>query len=204
MEPFTHLTATAVPFDAVNVDTDQIIPSRLMRKPREDENYHTFLFHDIRYNEDGSEKPDFILNQAPYRDARILVAGHNFACGSSREVAVFALMANGFRAVIASSFGDIFFGNCFNNGVLPIRVAEETAARLRADLHASPGASMTIELEPQTITGADGARYEFDVDPFRKHCLLEGLDAIGLTLEYENEIKAFEDRYSQERSWLYP
>jgi 3-isopropylmalate/(R)-2-methylmalate dehydratase small subunit len=132
------------------------------------------------------------------------VAGHNFGCGSSREVAVFALMANGFRAVIASSFGDIFFGNCFNNGVLPIRINEETAARLRADLHASPGASMTIDLEPQTITGADGAKYQFDIDPFRKHCLLEGLDAIGLTLEYENEIKVFEDRYSQERSWLYP
>ena len=106
--------------------------------------------------------------------------------------------------VIASSFGDIFFGNCFNNGVLPIRLAEETAARLRADLHASPGASMTIELEPQTLTGADGTEYQFDVDPFRKRCLLEGLDAIGLTLEYENEIEAFEDRYRQERSWLYP
>ncbi len=204
MEPFTSLTATAAPFDAVNVDTDQIIPSRFMRKPRDDENYHTFLFHDIRYDEDGSEKPDFILNQAPYRDARILVAGHNFGCGSSREVAVLALMANGFRAVIASSFGDIFFNNCFNNGVLPIRVADETAALLRAGLHASPGASMTVELDPQIITGPDGAKVEFDVDPFRKHCLLEGLDAIGLTLEYENEMKAFEDRYRQERSWLYP
>ena len=204
MEPFTSLTATAAPFDAVNVDTDQIIPSRFMRKPRDAENYHTFLFHDIRYDEDGSEKPDFILNQAPYRDARILVAGHNFGCGSSREVAVFALVANGFRVVIASSFGDIFIGNCFNNGVLPIRLDEATAARLRAGLHASPGASMTVELEPQTITGADGAKVKFDIDPFRKHCLLEGLDAIGLTLEYENEIEAFEDRYRQERSWLYP
>ncbi len=106
--------------------------------------------------------------------------------------------------MIASSFGDIFFNNCFNNGVLPIRVADETAALLRAGLHANPGASMTIELEPQTFTGPDGAKYEFDVDPFRKHCLLGGLDAIGLTLEYENEIKAFEDRYRQERTWLYP
>ncbi len=204
MEPFTSLTATAAPFDAVNVDTDQIVPSRFMRRPRDDEDYHTFLFHDIRYFEDGSEKPDFILNQAPYREARILVAGHNFGCGSSREVAVFALMANGFRAVIASSFGDIFFNNCFNNGVLPIRVDEETAARLRAGLHASPGASMTVELDPQIITGPDGAKVEFDVDPFRKHCLLKGLDTIGLTLEYENEMKAFEDRYRGERTWLYP
>jgi 3-isopropylmalate/(R)-2-methylmalate dehydratase small subunit len=203
MKAFTAVTAVAAPIDAVNFDTDQIIPARFIRKPR-DNNYHVYLFHDLRYDADGAERPEFVLNQAAYRAARIIVGARNFGCGSSREAAVFALDANDIRAVIAPSYGDIFFNNCFKNGILPVVLDEAVVDGLRAALHAAPGAELSIDLTAQTVTGADGTAHPFDVDPFRKHCLLNGLDDIGLTLSHEAEMEEFEAGYRQEMSWLYP
>jgi 3-isopropylmalate/(R)-2-methylmalate dehydratase small subunit len=191
MEPFTVLTAAAVPIDSPNVDTDQIIPARFLKQPRGD-GYGRFLFHDLRRNEDGSLKRDHILNRKPFAQARIMVGERNFGCGSSREGAVYAMVDHGFRAVIAPSFGDIFGTNCCKNGVLPIVVSAGLAADLRGQLHAAPGATMTIDL----------AAHAFAVDPFHKHCLLEGLDDIRLTLEYETDIAAFEARDRAEAPWL--
>ncbi len=202
MKKFDSITAVAAPMDGVNLDTDQLIPARFIRKPRDDD-YHVYLLHDLRFDETGAERPDFVLNQAPYREARIIVGARNFGCGSSREAAVFALDANGFRAVIAPSYGDIFFSNCFKNGVLPVVLDEAVVDGLRAALLAAPGARLTIDLESQTVTAPDGARHAFDVDPFRKHCLLNGLDDILLTLERTAEIDAFETAYRHEMSWLY-
>ncbi len=202
MRKFTSLTAVAAPMDAINLDTDQLIPARFIRKPRDDD-YHVYLFHDLRFDDSGAERPEFVLNRAPYRDSRIIVGARNFGCGSSREAAVFALDANDFRAVVAPSYGDIFFNNCFKNGVLPVVLDEAVVDRLRAGLHDAPGARLTIDLETQTVTGPDGAPYSFDVDPFRKHCLVNGLDDIALTLEHEAEMDAFEADYRREMSWLY-
>jgi 3-isopropylmalate/(R)-2-methylmalate dehydratase small subunit len=201
MEAFTTLSAVAAPIDLPNVDTDRIIPARFLRKPR-GPGYERYLFHDVRYREDGSEQPEFILNQAPYRQARILVTAPNFACGSSRESAVWTLMAAGFRSFIGPSFGDIFYENCFKNGALPIVVPAELSASLRALLHERPGAAITVDLESQTFTGPDGTRHAFSVDPFRRECLLKGLDEIALTLGYEAEIGAFEARRRSELPWL--
>src|SRR5215813_1733468 len=173
MEPFTTLTAVAVPIDLPNVDTDRIIPARFLRRPQ-GAGFDRLLFHDIRFDDDGSERPAFILNQPAYRSARILVAAENFACGSSREAAVWALMAYGFRAFIAPSFGDIFAQNCGKNGALAIRLPAGTVAELRRQLHERPGVSMTVDLETQTVTGPDGAHHPFEVDPFLKECLLRG------------------------------
>ena len=202
MEPFTRMTAVAAPIETANVNTDQIIPARFLRKPR-DEAYHRYLFHDLRLGEDGTERDDFILNQPPYREARILVGARNFGCGSSREAAVFALTANDIRCVIAPSFGDIFFNNCFSNGVLAVRLDEETVRAFWAQLRQQPGATMTVDLAAQTIVAADGAAHRFEIEAFRKQCLLNGLDEIRLTLEREADIAAFEERYRQETSWLY-
>ncbi len=202
MKSFTRLTATALPIDTLNMDTDQLIPARLIRKPL-DANYHMYLFSDLRFSQDGSERPNFIYNQDPYRKARIIVGNRNFGCGSSREAAVFALVACDFYGVIAPSFGDIFFNNCFKNGVLPVRLDEETVARLRGQLKDRPGAEMTVDLEKLEIVGPDGTCYRFEVDPFRRHCLLNGLDDIQLTLGHETEMAAFEDSYRREMSWLY-
>lgn len=201
MEPFTRLTAVAVPIDLPNVDTDRIIPARFLKKPRGPA-YATYLFHDLGFTEDGSEKPDFVLNRAPYRAAGILVAAENFACGSSREAAVWALLAYGFRAFIAPSFGDIFFENCGKNGALAVVLPAEAVGRLRQELHERPGALMTVDLESETVTGPDGTRYRFAVDPFRKECLLKGREEIALTLSYESAITAFEARRRQEMPWL--
>ncbi len=202
MEPFTRLTAKAMPMDRVNVDTDQIIPARFLLKQR-DENYASYLFHDLRFNPDGSEKPDFTLNQEPYRDSKIIVGNRNFGCGSSREGAVFTLVAYGFRSIIAPGFGDIFFNNCFNNGVLPVVLDGEKVADLRHQLHARPGAEITVDLEARMVTGPDRARHGFDVDPHRRTRLLDGLDAIGYTMQFEDDLQAFETRYREESSWLY-
>ena len=202
MEIFTRLIAVAMPMDAVNLDTDQLIPSRFLRKPLDD-NYHRYLFCDLRFNQDGSEKPDFIYNLTPYREARIIVGNGNFGCGSSREAAVFALVACDFRVIIAPSFGDIFFNSCFKNGVLPICLDDETVAKLRWQLKENPGAVMTVDLETQELTGPDQARYLFDVDPLRRKCLLEGLDDIQITLLHDAEISAFEERYRVDTSWLF-
>ncbi len=203
MKKFDSIAAVAAPMDSVNLDTDQLIPARFIRKPRDHDDYHLYLFHDLRYDDTGAERPDFVLNQAPYRAARIIVGARNFGCGSSREAAVFALDANDFRAVVAPSYGDIFFNNCFKDGILPVVLGEAVVDALRAELHAEPGARLTIDLETQTVTGPDGARHPFDVDPFRKHCLLNGLDDIQLTLEHEAEMDAFEAAYREEMSWLY-
>ena len=202
MEPFTTVTAVAAPIDLPNIDTDRVIPARFLRKDRATPGYDRFLFHDVRFNADGSEKPEFILNQTPYRDAKIIVAAENFGCGSSREAAVWALDANGFRSVIAPSLGDIFHQNCFKNGMLPVILPAETVAGLRNQLHGRPGVTITVDLDAQTVTGPDGARHEFTVDPFRKQCLLTGQDEIALTLGYEPAITAFEQKHAAEFSWI--
>jgi 3-isopropylmalate/(R)-2-methylmalate dehydratase small subunit len=202
MEPFTELTSVAVPIDTPNVDTDQIIPARFHREPRGD-GYGRFLFHDLRFDQDGTLGKNFILDRPLFRKARILVGERNFGCGSSREGAVFALADYGFRCVIAPSFGDIFRTNCFKNGVLAIVAAVEIAADMRRQLHEAPGATLTIDLEAQTFTAPDGTVHTFEIDPFNKRCLLKGLDDVHLTLEYEGDIVAFEERYRGEVPWLF-
>jgi 3-isopropylmalate/(R)-2-methylmalate dehydratase small subunit len=201
VEPFTSVTAVAVPLDAVNIDTDRVIPARFLHWPRGPE-YAGLLFHDVRFDEDGRERADFIMNQPAFREARVIVAADNFGCGSSREHAVWALAAYGIRAVIAPSFGDIFFNNCFKVGVLPVVVPAETAGALRRQLHAMSGASITVDLESQTLTGPDGVRLPFAVDPFRRQGLLRGEDEIALTLGHEAAIAAFERRHGDEEPWL--
>ena len=186
MEPFTKLTAIGIPFDQVNVDTDQIIPARFLKKQRSDPDYHLFLFNNKRYNEDGSEKTEFILNQEPYRHGEIIVADENWGCGSSREAAVYALLANGIRSVIAPSFGDIHYNNGMKNGLLPVKLSAEDCETLRAQLLAEPGIKITVDLEAQTVMGPDGTTYSFDIEPFSKHCMLNGLDDISVTLSITN------------------
>jgi 3-isopropylmalate/(R)-2-methylmalate dehydratase small subunit len=203
MEPFTRLTAVAAPLDLPNVDTDRVIPARFLRKPR-DVGYGQFCFHDLRLRPDGTEDAGFVLNRPAYRDARILVAAENFGCGSSREGAVWALAGWGIRAVVAPSFGDIFHENSLRNGLLPVRLPAETVSRLRQGLHAAPGATVTIDLPAQTVTGPDGLRQRFEIDAFRKQALLEGLDEIGLTLRHAAEIDAFEARHSAGWPWVTP
>src|SRR5438552_4789067 len=201
MRAFTRLTAVAAPIDLPNVDTDRIIPARFLRKPRSAD-YARFLFHDVRFEADGSEKPEFVLNQPPYRSAQIIVAAENFGCGSSREMAVWALAAFGIRAVIAPSLGDIFHQNCFKNGLLPVILPATDTASLRRQLHERPGATIDVDLEAQTVTAPDGSVHRFDVDPFRKQMLLTGQDEIALTLRHETEIRAFEARHAREMPWL--
>ena len=196
MQPFTSLTAVAVPLDLVNVDTDRIVPARFLRRPRS-EGYENFLFHDLREGE-----RDFVLDRAEYRGAKILVAGENFGCGSSREAAVWALAGAGLRAWIAPSFGDIFFENSFKNGALAIVMRAERAARLRDQLRAHPGAEVTIDLPSQNVRFPDGDVECFEIDPFRKECLLEGIDEIDLTLRYVEALDAHERRQRRETPWL--
>ncbi len=203
MDAFTTLTAVAAPIDLANVDTDRIIPARFLRQPR-GPGFDRYLFHDVRFEESGAERPEFVLNRPEFRGARILVAAENFACGSSRESAVWALVAYGFRAFVAPSFGDIFAQNCGKNGALAVRLPRDTAARLRQQLHARPGAEMTVDLPAQIITGPDGAHHAFEVDAFLKECLLRGQDEIALTLGYESAIAAHEERRSREMPWLSP
>lgn len=190
MEAFSSLTAVAVPLSLANVDTDQIIPARFLGKPRVQQ--VGALFHDLRYDNQGQPKADFVLNRPEYQSARIIVADRNFACGSSRENAVTVMVDNGFRVFVAPSFGDIFFNNCYQNGVLPIRVTAERADALRALLFAAPGARMSVDLAAQTVTGPDGQSDHFEIDSFRKDCLLRGLDDISLTLTYLKDIERFE------------
>ena len=196
MEPFTTLTAVAVPLDLVNVDTDQIVPARFLRQPRS-AGYQNFLFHDLR-----EQDPQFVLERPEYRGARILVAAENFGCGSSREAAVWALAGAGFRAWIAPSFGDIFFENSFKNGVLAIRLPLQRVAAIRAQLAAEPGSAVTIDLPAQTVTAPDGLVDRFEVDPFRKECLLSGIDEIDLTMRHVDQVAAYEERQRLETPWL--
>ena len=202
MEPFKTLSATAVAMDYSNIDTDRIVPARFLHNARS-VGYGKFLFHDVRFDGEGREIADFVLNQEPTRDARILVAAENFGCGSSREAAVWALAGYGIRTVIASSFGDIFFENSFKNGLLTVILPEAELARLREAVHARPGAEVAVDLVKQTVTGPDGVDYRFDIDPFKKECLLSGQDEIGLTLAREADIVAFEQRQRIEMPWLY-
>jgi 3-isopropylmalate/(R)-2-methylmalate dehydratase small subunit len=190
--PFTSVSAVAVPISQANVDTDQIIPGRFLSLPRQTMVPH--LFRDQRYNDNGTPKPDFVLNRPEYANAGILVAGRNFACGSSREMAVTVLVDNGFRAFIAPSFGDIFFNNCFQNGVLPIVLPESRVNDLLRFLLELPGAEITVDLPSQTVKGPDGKTDHFTIDPFRKDCLLRGVDEIAMTLGYEADIAAFESQ----------
>ena len=201
MEPFQRLDAVAAPFGVPNVDTDQIIPARFLWRKRRDGWGH-LLFHDLRFDDSGAPKPDFVLNQPAYREARILVADHNFACGSSRETAVWSLYDYGFRAVLAVSFGDIFFNNSYQNGLLPVRLAAERVAALRALLQQTPGARIGIDLQAQTVTGPDGRSDTFEIDAFRKECLIAGTDDITFTLRHGAEIAAFEQGYDATVPWM--
>ncbi len=204
MQAFTRVTAVAVPIDLPNVDTDRVIPARFLRKDKSVPEYASFLFHDVRFNADGSEKPEFVLNQPGFRRAQIVIAAENFGCGSSREAAVWALGAYGVRSVIAPSLGDIFHQNCFKNSLLPVILPADVAADLRRQLHAQPGLEITVDLEAQTVTAPDGGRHRFDVDAFRKEMLLNGRDEIGLTLGYEAQIADFEARRARETAWAVP
>jgi len=201
MEKFTTLTAVAAPLDMINVDTDMIIPKQFLKTiKRSGLGVHAFT--EMRYNADGSENPDFVLNKPAYRKAQILVAGDNFGCGSSREHAPWAILDFGIRCVIAPSFADIFHNNCFKNGILPIKLPQEDVDKLLDDANRGANAIITVDLENQTITGPDGGTIRFEIDPFKKHCLLNGLDDVGLTLQKEDAIDAFEAKRQAATPWL--
>ena len=203
MKPFTTLTAVAAPLDIANVDTDKIIPARYLRKLRSPAaGYDPYLFYDLRFDAQGRERPEFVLNQPPYRKAGILVANVNFGCGSSREGAAYALMDYGIRSVIAPSFGDIHYANEIQNGMLPAILPEDTCAALRDQLRTTPGAQIAIDLEKQTITDVKGIAHRFHIDAIYKERLLKGLDEIGLVLQHLSEIEAFEQRHHSEHRWL--
>ncbi|MBN9438673.1 3-isopropylmalate dehydratase small subunit [Bosea sp. (in: a-proteobacteria)] len=199
MQPFTTLTSTPAPLKVINVDTDMIIPKQYLKTIKRT-GLGTALFSEMRYKEDGSENPDFVLNQPAYRKSEILVAGDNFGCGSSREHAPWALLDFGIRCVISTSFADIFYNNCFKNGILPIKVSQEDLDKLFDDADRGSNATLTIDLESQTIKGPDGGTVTFEIDPFRKHCLLNGLDDIGLTMEKAPKIEAYEEKLKT-RAW---
>ncbi len=200
MDKFTTLTGVAAPMPMINVDTDAIIPKQFLKTIKRT-GLGKHLFHELRFDENGKEKPDFVLNKPAYRKAQILVAGENFGCGSSREHAPWALMDFGIRCVISTSFADIFFNNCFQNGILPIKVSQEDLDKLMDDANRGANATLTVDLAKQEIKGPDGGTVTFDIDPFRKRCLLEGLDGIGLTLEREKAIDAYEAQATAARPW---
>jgi len=191
MEPFNTIIGIAAPLDRANVDTDQIIPKQFLKRV-ERTGFGEFLFYDWRYHEDGSVCPGFELNAPGYHGASILIAGKNFGGGSSREHAPWALLDYGFRAIIAQSFADIFFNNCFKNGILPVVLPEETVNFLMAKAKQHPGYKLMVDLEAQKIADTDGFEVNFDIDPFRRHCLLNGLDDVGLTLQYATDIDVYE------------
>ena len=201
MEKFTTLTGVAAPLKLINVDTDMIIPKQYLKTIKRT-GLGKGLFSEMRYRDDGKENPDFVLNKPAYRQAKILVAGDNFGCGSSREHAPWALLDFGIRCVISTSFADIFYNNCFKNGILPIKVGPEDLEKLFDDAERGSNATLTIDLEKQEIRGPDGGSIRFDIDSFRKHCLLNGLDDIGLTMEKDKKIDSFEKKSAQSRPWL--
>ncbi len=200
MDKFSTLTGIAAPMPLVNIDTDMIIPKQFL-KTIQRSGLGKNLFDEMRYTQDGQEIPDFVLNQPAYRSAQIIVAGDNFGCGSSREHAPWALLDFGIRCVISTSFADIFYNNCFKNGILPIVLPPEAVEVLMADAKKGANARMTVDLEAQTVPTSDGQSFGFDVDPFRKHCLLNGLDDIGLTLEKVASIDSFEAKNATLRPW---
>jgi 3-isopropylmalate/(R)-2-methylmalate dehydratase small subunit len=201
MEPFTALTAIAAPIDEANVDTNQLCPTRFNKVPRGPE-HARILFHDRRFNADGTEK-EHILNVEPFKHARIIVSDRNWGCGSSRESAVYALYEFGIRCVIAPSFGDIHANNCVKNGLLPVVLPEAECAAMRKQLRENPGATVTVDLAAQMVTDTKGTLHRFDIHPVRRKCLLEGLDDIARTQQYAREVEAFESAYRKERPWLY-
>jgi 3-isopropylmalate/(R)-2-methylmalate dehydratase small subunit len=201
MDKFTTLTGVAAPLDIMNVDTDMIIPKQYLKTIKRT-GLGTGLFAEMRFRDDGTENPDFVLNKPAYRQAKILVAGDNFGCGSSREHAPWALADFGIKCVISTSFADIFYNNCFNNGILPVAVSADDLEKLFDDARRGANATLTIDLEAQEIRGPDGGVVRFDIDPARKEKLLMGLDDIGVTMERQPEITAFEGKTAQTRPWI--
>ena len=201
MDKFTQLSGIAAPMPLVNIDTDMIIPKQFLKTIKRS-GLGINLFDEMRYDRDGNELPDFILNQPAYRQTQILVAGDNFGCGSSREHAPWALLDFGIRCVISTSFADIFFNNCFKNGILPVVLPQDAVDTLMEDARKGANARITVDLENQTVTTSDGVSFAFEIDPFRKHCLLNGLDDIGLTMEKAPSIDSFETQMAQARPWV--
>lgn len=201
MDKFTTLTGVAAPMPLVNIDTDMIIPKQFLKTILRS-GLGKNLFDEMRFDDNGNEIPDFVLNQPAYRNAQILVAGGNFGCGSSREHAPWALADFGIRVVISTSFADIFYGNCFKNGMLPIVLPQDQVDILMDDASKGANARIAVDLEAQTVTSSDGQEFHFDIDPFKKHCLLNGLDDIALTLEKVSAIDTFEAQATQERPWV--
>ncbi|MEQ8504949.1 MAG: 3-isopropylmalate dehydratase small subunit [Rhodospirillales bacterium] len=201
MEKFTKLTGVAAPLDMINIDTDMVIPKQFLKTVKR-EGLGKHLFHEMRYNADGSENEDFVLNKPAYRGSEIIVAGDNFGCGSSREHAPWALKDFGIKCVISTSFADIFYNNSFKNGMLLIKVSKEDLEKLMDDAERGANATLTIDLENQTIQGPDGGEISFDIDPFRKHCLINGLDDIGLTEQKASKIDNFENDRVAQQPWL--
>lgn len=201
MDKFTTLTGVAAPLDIVNIDTDMIIPKQYLKTITR-QGLGKGLFSEMRYLEDGSENPDFVLNKPAYRKAQIIVAGDNFGCGSSREHAPWALLDFGIKCVISTSFADIFYNNCFQNGILPAKVSPEDLAKLMDDARRGANATLTVDLEKQEIYGPDGGVVKFEIDGFRKHCLLNGLDDIGLTMQKSAAIATHEQRAAEARPWM--
>ena len=198
MQKFTTLCGRAAPLPIMNVDTDMIIPKQYLKTIART-GLGKGLFSEMRYTEDGGENPDFVLNRAPYRSASILIAGDNFGCGSSREHAPWALLDFGLKCIISTSFADIFYNNCFKNGILPVKVSQSELDQLMEV--AQRGVELSVDLVAQEISNGQGVKITFDIDPFRKHCLLNGLDDIGLTLQKADKIDAFEARTATSRSW---
>ena len=201
MEKFEKMTAVAAPMPLINIDTDMIIPKQFLKTIKRS-GLGVSAFHEMRYQMDGTENPDFILNQEAYRDANILVAGDNFGCGSSREHAPWALLDFGIRCVISTSFADIFYNNCFKNGILPIIVKEDELKLLMQDAEKGSNARMIVDLENQQIETSDGEIMKFDIDQHQKHCLINGLDDIGLTMEKVKSIDTFEAKMAQNVPWV--
>jgi len=202
MEKFTVLSGVAAPMDMMNVDTDMIIPKLHLRTIKRT-GLGKVVFDELRFNADGSEKPDFVLNREPYRQASILVAGDNFGCGSSREHAPWALLDFGIRCIISTSFADIFYNNCFKNGILPVAVGKDDWRLLLDDVAGPENPQLTVDLAARTITRPNGGRIAFEIDGFRRDCLLNGLDDIGLTLQKADKIDAFEAAQKERQPWLY-
>ncbi len=201
MDKFTQLTGVAAPLPAINIDTDKIIPKNFLKSIKRT-GFGKHLFAEMRFNADGSEKKDFILNQPAYRQAKILIAFENFGCGSSREHAPWALLDFGIKCVIAPSFADIFYNNCFKNGVLPLILPKAICEQLVEDAKKGANATMTVDLVNQTVTRPDGEVIKFEMDPFRKHCLVNGLDEVGLTMTKDKAIDGFEARQKQSQPWI--
>jgi 3-isopropylmalate/(R)-2-methylmalate dehydratase small subunit len=201
MQKFETLTGVAAPLEIDNIDTDMIIPKQYLKTIKRT-GLGAGLFSEMRYNDDGSPNPDFVLNKPAYKNAKIIVAGDNFGCGSSREHAPWALLDYGIRCVISTDFADIFYNNCFKNGILPVKVSPEDHAKLMDDAQRGANSTMTIDLEAQEIRGPDGGVVKFEIDPFRKHCLMEGLDDIGLTLVESPAIDTFEKKAGASRPWM--